>query len=315
MTPKELIKNSAKTTMDNTFAKEHIVVNGSSSDFPNAQEKDSACFKEGGNVQTTSKAACKEFVKAGGNMDLNLIGSPDLSKPELNRRSRKDTNDEEKKTKMGDPKEQGDEKKEFYTSSDVWLLKEPEDEDEDYVNIKEPTDRVTDELHPSICCYTNCADSEFEKHSGKEPAEFTAVKDTFNNKKYTMSFDPKIHGDSRGEKRDEDLRPSNNEEIKVRPAKHKQTRIQEPLSAFDFGISDSKRKEEHTWISSLQPMDLLMRCILAETVTEHFEHEKDSFELFEGRDSVFSMWYPCTFIVDGKTYNCVEQYMVHRKAG
>lgn len=58
-----------------------------------------------------------------------------------------------------------------------------------------------------------------------------------------------------------------------------------------------------------------MRCIPAETVTEHFEHEKDSFELFEGRDSVFSMWYPCTFIVDGKTYNCVEQYMVHRKAG
>lgn len=357
MTPKELIKSSAKTTMDNTFAEEHIVVNGSSSsktsrpsedkksedsilkgnikypenihhrpkdinldgielkDFPNPQEKDSACFKEGGNVQTTSKAACKEFVEAGGNMDLNLIGSPDLSKPELNRRSRKDTNDEEKKTKMGDPKEQGDEKKEFYTSSDVWLLKEPEDEGEDYVNIKEPTDRVTDELHPSICCYTNCADSEFEKHSGKEPAEFTAVKDTFNNKKYTMSFDPKIHGDSRGEKHDEDLRPSNNEEIKVRPAKHKQTRIQEPLSAFDFGISDSKRKEEHTWISSLQPMDLLMRCIPAETVTEHFEHEKDSFELFEGRDSVFSMWYPCTFIVDGKTYNCVEQYMVHRKAG
>lgn len=366
MTPKELIKSSANTTMDNTFAEEHIVVNGSSSsktsrlsedkksedsklkgnieypenihhrpkdinldgielkDFPNPQEKDSACFKEGGNVQTTSKAACKEFVKAGGNMDLNLIGSPDLSKPELNRRSRKDTNEEEKKTKMGDPKEQGDEKKEFYTSSDVWLLKEPEDEGEDYVNIKEPTDRDTDELHPSICCYTNCADSEFEKHSGKEPAEFTAVKDTFNNKKYTMSYDPKTHRDSRGEIHDEDLRPGNYDEIKIRLAKYKQTRIQEPLSAIDFGTSDSKRKEEHTLIGSLQRMDLLMdeaklfeRWTPAETVPEHFEFEveKDRFELFAGKNSVFSMWYPCTFIVDGKTYNCVEQYMVHRKAG
>lgn len=292
-------------------------------DVSNAQEKDSACVKEGGNVQTTSKAACKEFVKAGGNMELNLIGSTDLSKSELDRYSRKDTNDEEKKTKLGDPKEQGDEQKKIYTSRDVLLLNELEDEGEDYVNIKEPTDRVTNELHSSIYCNTNCDDSEFEKHSGEEPAEFTPVKDTCNTKKYTMSYDPKTHRDSRGEIHDEDLRPGNYDEIKIRLAKYKQIRTQEPLSAIDFGTSDSKRKEEHTLIGSLQRMDLLMdeaklfeRWTPAETVPEHFEFEveKDRFELFAGKNSVFSMWYPCTFIVDGKTYNCVEQYMVHRKA-
>lgn len=257
-------------------------------------------------------------------MELNLIGSTDLSKSELDRYSRKDTNDEEKKTKLGDPKEQGDEQKQIYTSRDVLLLNELEDEGEDYVNIKEPTDRVTNELHSSIYCNTNCDDSEFEKHSGEEPAEFTPVKDTCNTKKYTMSYDPKTHRDSRGEIHDEDLRPGNYDEIKIRLAKYKQIRTQEPLSAIDFGTSDSKRKEEHTLIGSLQRMDLLMdeaklfeRWTPAETVPEHFEFEveKDRFELFAGKNSVFSMWYPCTFIVDGKTYNCVEQYMVHRKAG
>lgn len=49
-----------------------------------------------------------------------------------------------------------------------------------------------------------------------------------------------------------------------------------------------------------------MRCILVEIVIEYFEYEKDSFELFEGRDLVFSMWYLCMFIVDGKIYNCVK---------
>lgn len=257
-------------------------------------------------------------------MELNLIGSTDLSKSELDRYSRKDTNDEEKKTKLGDLKEQGDEQKKIYTSRDVLLLNELEDEGEDYVNIKEPTDTVTNELHSSICCNTNCDDSEFEKHSGEEPAEFTPVKDTCNTKKYTMSYDPKTHRDSRGEIHDEDLRPGNYDEIKIRLAKYKEIRIQEPLSAIDFGTSDSKRKEEHTLIGSLQRMDLLMdeaklfeRWTPAETVPEHFEFEveKDKFELFAGKNSVFSMWYPCTFIVDGKTYNCVEQYMVHRKAG
>ncbi|XP_065927631.1 uncharacterized protein [Magallana gigas] len=253
----------------------------------------------------------------------NGLSIADLSKSELDRYSRKDTNDEEKKTKLGDPKEQGDEQKKIYTSRDVLLLNELEDEGEDYVNIKEPTDRVTNELHSSIYCNTNCDDSEFEKHSGEEPAEFTPVKDTCNTKKYTMSYDPKTHRDSRGEIHDEDLRPGNYDEIKIRLAKYKQIRTQEPLSAIDFGTSDSKRKEEHTLIGSLQRMDLLMdeaklfeRWTPAETVPEHFEFEveKDRFELFAGKNSVFSMWYPCTFIVDGKTYNCVEQYMVHRKA-
>lgn len=51
------------------------------------------------------KVVCKEFVKVGGNMELNLIGFIDLSKFELDRYSRKDINDEEKKIKLGDLKE------------------------------------------------------------------------------------------------------------------------------------------------------------------------------------------------------------------
>lgn len=62
-------------------------------------------------------------------------------------------------------------------------------------------------------------------------------------------------------------------------------------------------------------MDLLMdevkffeRWILVEIVFEYFEFEveKDKFELFVGKNLVFSMWYLCMFIVDGKIYNCVE---------
>jgi ribA/ribD-fused uncharacterized protein len=28
----------------------------------------------------------------------------------------------------------------------------------------------------------------------------------------------------------------------------------------------------------------------------------------------FSQWYPCSFVVDGLTFNCAEQYMMHGKA-
>lgn len=50
------------------------------------------------------------------------------------------------------------------------------------------------------------------------------------------------------------------------------------------------------------------RWILVEIVFEYFEFEveKDRFELFVGKNLVFSMWYLCMFIVDGKIYNCVE---------
>lgn len=73
-------------------------------------------------------------------------------------------------------------------------------------------DRDIDEFYLSICCYINCVDFEFEKYSGKEFVEFIVVK---------YIFDFKIYGDFRGEKCDEDLRFSNNEEIKVRLVKYK----------------------------------------------------------------------------------------------
>lgn len=43
--------------------------------------------------------------------------------------------------------------------------------------------------------------------------------------------------------------------------------------------------------------------------------ERDKYEYFWRRESVFSQWYRCEFKVDGITYNCTEQYMMHQKAG
>jgi ribA/ribD-fused uncharacterized protein len=39
---------------------------------------------------------------------------------------------------------------------------------------------------------------------------------------------------------------------------------------------------------------------------------KDKYHFFWGGE--FSQWYPSTFEIDGKTYNCAEQYMMEQKA-
>ena len=41
---------------------------------------------------------------------------------------------------------------------------------------------------------------------------------------------------------------------------------------------------------------------------------RERFTFFFGRDSPFSQWHPAKFDVDGVTYNCAEQYMMHQKA-
>ena len=43
-------------------------------------------------------------------------------------------------------------------------------------------------------------------------------------------------------------------------------------------------------------------------------HSGEKFTFFFGKDSPFSQWHPARFEVDGVTYNCAEQYMMHRKA-
>lgn len=35
---------------------------------------------------------------------------------------------------------------------------------------------------------------------------------------------------------------------------------------------------------------------------------------FFWKQSVFSNWYMCDFVIDGITFNCVEQYMMYKKA-
>jgi ribA/ribD-fused uncharacterized protein len=38
------------------------------------------------------------------------------------------------------------------------------------------------------------------------------------------------------------------------------------------------------------------------------------FTFFYTQASPFSQWYPCTFVVDGQTFRCAEQFMMHGKA-
>ena len=40
----------------------------------------------------------------------------------------------------------------------------------------------------------------------------------------------------------------------------------------------------------------------------------EKFTFFFGKDSPFSQWHPARFEVEGITYNCAEQYMMHQKA-
>lgn len=44
-------------------------------------------------------------------------------------------------------------------------------------------------------------------------------------------------------------------------------------------------------------------------------NEKNLYEYFWKRHSVFSQWYPCKFMVDDIPYTSSEQYMMHQKAG
>ena len=40
----------------------------------------------------------------------------------------------------------------------------------------------------------------------------------------------------------------------------------------------------------------------------------EKFTLFYGAKSPFSQHHPCTFVLEGKTFNCTEQYMMWKKA-
>ena len=42
--------------------------------------------------------------------------------------------------------------------------------------------------------------------------------------------------------------------------------------------------------------------------------ERDNYEYFWKSHSPFSQWHRSEFVVDGKTYNCAEQYMMYHKA-
>lgn len=57
------------------------------------------------------------------------------------------------------------------------------------------------------------------------------------------------------------------------------------------------------------------RARTKESLDEDFSKEIHNYIYFWKINSVFSQWFPCTFVVDGITYNSAIQYMMHQKAG
>ena len=45
------------------------------------------------------------------------------------------------------------------------------------------------------------------------------------------------------------------------------------------------------------------------------EEAQQKFEFFWRKESGFSQWHNSSFEVDGHTYTCAEQFMMHQKAG
>lgn len=79
------------------------------------------------------------------------------------------------------------------------------------------------------------------------------------------------------------------------------------LSEAKFQLMDTEQKEAYTKTAST-----LSDKIRSEIMTSYplgFEYE-----FFYGKESAFSQFYPCRFIVDNLEFNCCEQYMMYQKA-
>lgn len=73
--------------------------------------------------------------------------------------------------------------------------------------------------------------------------------------------------------------------------------------------ASKKRKSKGKGASWLDEADFSEK-----TVAESSDGGGETFTFFFGKDSPFSQWHPAEFEVEGVTYNCAEQYMMHQKA-
>ena len=77
----------------------------------------------------------------------------------------------------------------------------------------------------------------------------------------------------------------------------------------DLAPPDSKKKrkskEKDSWLEEAH---------FGEKTATSSSGSGERFTFFFGKDSPFSQWHPARFAVDGVTYNCAEQYMMHQKA-
>lgn len=46
-----------------------------------------------------------------------------------------------------------------------------------------------------------------------------------------------------------------------------------------------------------------------------YPDEREKYEYFWGSQSVFSRWYQCDIVDDGKRFSCIEEYLMYQKAG
>ena len=76
----------------------------------------------------------------------------------------------------------------------------------------------------------------------------------------------------------------------------------------------------------VEPLDkFLLSSALPSTMAQYAEEEEEEkqdlpdeshkYEYFWRASSPFSQWYPCEFDIDGRTFNCAEQYLIYQKAG
>lgn len=77
----------------------------------------------------------------------------------------------------------------------------------------------------------------------------------------------------------------------------------------DLAPPDSKKRKSCKKNSSASWID---EAHFGEKTASSDSGEK--FTFFFGKDSPFSQWHPAKFEVDGVSYNCAEQYMMHQKA-
>nr|XP_022314283.1 uncharacterized protein LOC111118883 isoform X2 [Crassostrea virginica] len=70
----------------------------------------------------------------------------------------------------------------------------------------------------------------------------------------------------------------------------------------------------HEWSQRMEQSTMAQYAEEEEEEKQDLPDESHKYEYFWRASSPFSQWYPCEFDIDGRTFNCAEQYMIYQKA-